>query len=153
MKAKKSILVIACMFVLCLALAACGGNANQQSGDQKSGDEAKSEAPAQSGETTEEKIARYTEGYDTMSGDFTISNPNKLNYDYVCATVGDDGVWVYEDESSHEWLPLDGTPAEGEEAALLYSVEGENGGVLVLWSKGKDYKADTFSSISNTFDK
>ncbi|MGI6105897.1 MAG: hypothetical protein ACOYD7_06905 [Raoultibacter sp.] len=137
-------MMLSLFIALSLTLVACGGeSSNQKSNEQE----------AASSETPEDQKVRYLAGYDEISDNYTISNPDPLTYEYVRDTMGDEGTWVFLDEETSEWKPFDGTPTPGEEATLEYAVEGENGAVLVMWSTGKNYETETFSSISNTLER
>lgn len=131
MKVRIIATLLACMVLLSVSLAACGGGS--------------------SGGTPEEQLEHYNAAYDQISDEDTLSNPNKLTYSYICDAMGDKGEWVTLDEETDTWVVLDGTPEPGEEATLRYSIEGIEGSILVLWAEGKDYETEGFSSISNTF--
>lgn len=131
MKAKIIVTLVACMTVLGVALIACGG-----------------ESPSG---TPEEQLERYNAAYDQITENDTLNNQDELTYDKICELMGDKGEWVAFDEETDEWIPLNGTPKSGEEAALRYSVEGVDGSILVLWAEDTDYREEGLSSISNSF--
>lgn len=132
MKTRMIVTLVACLTLLSVSLAACGG-----------------ESPSG---TPEEQYEHYNAAYEQISEEFALSDPDELNYSYICEIMGNKGEWVTLNEETDDWVPLNGTPKPGEEANLRYSIEGRDGSILVSWVEGTDYEKEGFSSLSNTFD-
>lgn len=144
-------MMLSLILALSVSLGACSGEAqDDSSATQNQQTQQESEG---SDEPTDDKLAQYNAGYEKIQENWTISNPDPLNYDYICEAMGDKGEWVVEDEETNTWVPLEGTPAAGEDATLRFSVEGNDGSVLVMWAAPKDYKTESISSISNTLNE